>query len=134
MAGLKKVVNDTVIWLSALYFAGETVKIVKLIEDRNIISVTSDYILQEIKDKLVEFGTPESAANGTISYISSMSDIVSLKGKDFGLRDPADNQVLETAIVGNCDFLITRDKDLLSIWRYEGVQIVTPHQFLSTKV
>ena len=33
VASVPRVVNDTVIWLSALYFAGETVKIIKLIED-----------------------------------------------------------------------------------------------------
>ena len=134
VASVPRVVNDTVIWLSALYFAGETVKIIKLIEDKSIVSVTSDFILQEVKEKLMEFGTPDYAANGTITYISSISETVSLKNQDFGLRDPADNQILETAVVGNCNFLITRDKDLLSIGRYDQVQIVTPHQFLSTKI
>ena len=131
MVKAPRVVNVTVIWLSALYFAGQTVKLVKLIEDKSIISVTSDFILQEIKEKLKEFGTPEYAANGTITYISSISEVIPLKGQDFGLRDPADNRVLETAVVGSCDFLITRDKDLLSVGKYDQVQIVTPHQFLS---
>lgn len=70
------------------------------------------------------------AANGTVAYISSISETVSLKGKDFGLRDPDDNQVLETAVVGKCDYLITRDKDLLTVGEYNQVQIVTPYQFL----
>lgn len=49
-----RVVNDTVIWLSALYFSGKTTKIVHLIENKNLVSVTSDFILQEVKEKLVE--------------------------------------------------------------------------------
>ena len=130
MARDLRVVNDTVIWLSALYFSGKVVKIVNLIEDKNIISVTSDFILQEVREKLVEFGTPSYAANGTVAYISSISETVSLKGKDFGLRDPDDNQVLETAVVGKCDYLITRDKDLLTVGEYNQVQIVTPYQFI----
>ena len=134
MAGIPRVVNDTVIWLSALYFSGQTVKIIKLIEDKKIISITSDFILQEIKYKLMEFGTPNYAANGTTRYIASISELVHLQGKDFDLRDPADNQILETAVVGKCDFLITRDKDLLSVGEYEQVQMVTPHQFLSSKI
>lgn len=131
MAGAPRVVNDTVIWLSALYFSGKTAKIIHLIEDKSVISVTSDFILQEVKEKLMEFGTPAYAASGTIAYISSISEVVSLKGKDFGLRDPADNQVLETAVVGKCNYLITRDKDLLTVGNYDQVQIITPHQFLS---
>lgn len=131
MVRTPRVVSDTVIWLSALYFFGKTVKIVNLIENKNIISVTSDFILQEFKGKLIEFGTPHYAANATVAYISSISEVVSLKGKDFGLRDFADNQVLETAVVGNCDYLITRDKDLLSVVKYDQIQIVTPYQFLA---
>lgn len=93
----------------------------------------SNFILQEIKEKMViDFDTPVYAANATISYISSLSEIVSLKVADFNLRDPADNQILETAVVGKCDFLITGDKDLLSLGKYNQIQIITPNQFLTT--
>lgn len=131
MTNAPRIVNDTVIWLSALYFSGKTAKIVSLIEDKSITSITSDYILEEFRGKLIDFGTPLQAANGTVSYVSSISEIVPLKNKDFGLRDFADNQVLETAVVGGCDYLITRDKDLLTVGNYGKVQIVTPAQFLS---
>jgi len=127
-----RVVNDTNIWLSALYFSGKPAKVVYLIENKVITSVTSNFILEETKEKMVvDFKTPSYAANATIAYIASMSEIVSLKGKDFGLRDPADNQVLETAVVGKCKFLITGDKDLLAVGKYNHVNIVQPAQFLS---
>lgn len=80
---------------------------------------------------VINFDTPTYAANGTVSYISSISELVFLEGVDFSLRDPADNQVLETAVVGKCDFLITGDKDLLSVKRYNQLQIITPSQFLT---
>ncbi len=131
MPKLLRVVNDTNVWLSALYFSGKPAKIVNLIEDKKIISVSSDFILQEIKEKLVvDFETPVYAANATIAYISSMSELVTLKGMNFGLRDPDDNQVLETAVEGKSDFLITGDKDLLILKIYHNIKIVTPDQFL----
>lgn len=126
-----KVVNDTNIWLSALYFSGKPAKIVNLIEDQKIVSITSDFILEEVKEKLVsDFNTPLYAANGTVSYISTISQIVPLRGKDFNLRDPDDNKILETAVVGNCNYLITGDKDLLTLGAYNRVQIVAPAEFL----
>lgn len=132
MSKVPKVVNDTNVWLSALYFFGKPAQIVNLIENKKIISVISDFILQEIQEKMViNFDTPTYAANGTVSYISSISELVFLKGVDFSLRDPADNQVLETAVVSKCDFLITGDKDLLSVKRYNQLQIITPSQFLT---
>ena len=129
---IPRVVNDTNVWLSALYFSGKPAKIVNLIEDQKIVSITSDFILEEVKEKLVsDFNTPLYAANGTVSYISSISQIVPLQGKDFNLRDPDDNKVLETAVVGKCNYLITGDKDLLTLGGYNRIQIVAPAEFLS---
>lgn len=126
-----RVVNDTNVWLSALYFSGKPAKIVNLIEDQKIVSITSGFILEEIKEKLVlDFNTPAYAANATVSYISSISQIVPLQGKDFNLRDPDDNKILETAVVGDCNYLITGDKDLLTLGSYNRIQIVGPAQFL----
>lgn len=133
MAKAPRAVNDTNIWLSALYFSGKPAKIVNLIENKKIVSVTSDFILEELKEKMVvDFKTPSYVASGTISYISSMSEMVRLKGVDFGLRDSADNQILETAVVGKCNFLITGDKDLLSLGKYNQIKIVKPNEFLAT--
>lgn len=131
MAKPPRVVNDTNVWLSALYFSGKPAKIVNLVENKKIVSFTSNFILDELKEKMViDFKTPIFAANATISYISSMSETVSLRGVDFGLRDSADNQVLETAIIGKCNFLVTGDKDLLSVGKHDQIQIVTPNEFL----
>ena len=95
MVKTPRVTNDTNVWLSALYFSGRPAKIVNLIENEEIISITSNFILQETKEKMIEkpFNTPTFVANGTIAYISSISELVSLKGESFGLRDSADNQV-----------------------------------------
>lgn len=46
-------------------------------------------------------------------------------------RDPADNRVLEAAIAGNCEFIITGDKDLLILKKYQTVRILTPSAFIA---
>lgn len=131
MSKLSRIVNDTNVWLSALYFSGKPAQIVKLVEDKKVISVISNFVLNEIKEKMLDnFQTPLFTANTTISYIRSMSEIVSLKGRDFGLRDPDDNKILETAVDGKCNWLITGDKDLLTLKRYNQIRIVKPDQFL----
>ena len=45
------------------------------------------------------------------------------------VRDHEDNKILESAVEAGADYLITRDNDLLSIEKYEGVEIVNPSQF-----
>ena len=54
-----------------------------------------------------------------------------MKGKEFTLRDPEDNKVLETAVVGKCNFLITGDKDLLTAKKYQNIPIVNAVKFLN---
>lgn len=126
-----RIVNDTNVWLSALYFAGNEAKVVSLIEEKQAFSVTPNFIMDELEEKMVlKFQTPPFAANGTVAYIKSISELVSLEDEDFGLRDSDDNQVLETAVVGKCNFLITGDKDLLTVKQYQDLQIVTAAQFL----
>ena len=47
------------------------------------------------------------------------------------VRDPNDDMVIACALKAGADYIVTRDKDLLSLGAYEGVRIVTPRQFLT---
>ena len=46
-------------------------------------------------------------------------------------RDPRDDKFLELAVSGRASFLVTGDKDLLVLNRFQGVRIVTPAEFLA---
>lgn len=46
------------------------------------------------------------------------------------VRDPNDDFIIATAIKANADYLVARDKDLLSLGAYESIQIITPETFL----
>jgi uncharacterized protein len=46
------------------------------------------------------------------------------------VRDPNDDMILACAIAAKADYLIARDKDLLSLVEYEGIKILTPEAFL----
>ena len=45
-------------------------------------------------------------------------------------RDADDNRVLEAAVAGNADCVVTGDRDLLELGSHEGMQIVTPAEFV----
>lgn len=45
-------------------------------------------------------------------------------------RDPKDDYLLAYALVGEADYLVTGDKDLLVLKQVAGVKILTPQQFL----
>jgi putative PIN family toxin of toxin-antitoxin system len=46
------------------------------------------------------------------------------------VADISDNRVLEAAVEGKCEVIITGDTDLLTIKRYRTIRIVTPDEFL----
>ncbi len=46
------------------------------------------------------------------------------------MGDPDDNRILECAVDGNADYIISGDKHLLELEEYEGVQILSAKPFL----
>jgi uncharacterized protein len=46
------------------------------------------------------------------------------------VRDPTDDKIVACAVAAGAGYIVTRDKDLLSLKDYEGVTMITPEQFL----
>lgn len=47
------------------------------------------------------------------------------------VRDPFDEMFLVCAALGEADYLVSGDKDLLTLHQFQGAQIVTPGQMLA---
>ena len=45
------------------------------------------------------------------------------------LRDPKDNPILACAVEGGADYIVTGDRDLLVLERFQGIPIVSPAAF-----
>jgi len=48
-------------------------------------------------------------------------------------RDPKDNVVLETAVLGDVDCIVTGDQDVLVLNEFQGIAICTPAQFITSQ-
>ena len=46
------------------------------------------------------------------------------------VRDPADDKIVACALAADADYIVTRDKDLLSLGGHEGIRMITPERFL----
>ena len=55
-------------------------------------------------------------------YVKTTKEIIAC-------RDPRDNKILELAVSGRADSIITGDKDLLSLNPFQGIPILTPNEF-----
>ena len=47
--------------------------------------------------------------------------------------DPDDNKILECAVAGNADYIISGDSHLLDIGEYRDIRVLNPDQFLERK-
>jgi uncharacterized protein len=47
-------------------------------------------------------------------------------------EDPDDNRVLECAVQGEAEVIVTGDKHLLKLANYQGISIVSVRQFLES--
>ena len=45
-------------------------------------------------------------------------------------RDPKDNKVLDVAVAGRADVIVSADKDLLTLHPFAGIPIVSPGAFM----
>ena len=57
---------------------------------------------------------------------------VELSGTVRVCRDPDDDELLEIAVVGRADCLVTGDQDLLVLDPFQRIPILTPAGFLAT--
>lgn len=95
--------------------------------------VISGFILDEVREKLVvKFKYGAEVADETAKLLRSRMEIVSPAPLDKAVcRDADDDNILAAAAAGNCECIITGDKDLLVLKQFRGIVILSPGEFQS---
>jgi len=129
-----RVVADTNVFISALMFGGLPEAFLDLAFGRGFTLVTSAAILDELDEKLLgKFAVSERDALAIRIKLEAYSEFVA---PNFELNavpdDLDDNRVLECAVEGKADFVVSGYRHLLRLGSYEGIAIVTVRQFLET--
>ena len=123
-----KCVVDTNVLISAALTKGVPFRIVEhliknnaLIFSKETISELSSRITQSKFDKYVSAEDREAYVNNLILS----ADLVIIDNLIQGCRDRDDDKFLETAVKGDAQYIISGDQDLLTMHRFEGIDIVT---------
>ena len=124
---------DTNILVSAALFRGNERALLELAMEGKLELVLSVWILAELEKVLWRIGMSKQARYGYISRLRGISELVRppTRGLRDEVRDAADRKVLGTAITGSCDYLVTGDKELLSLGEVRGVRIIRTSEALS---
>lgn len=132
-----KITIDTNVIISGSLWIGASDKILEKVENQEIELILSKEIInefsqvlnyEEIKDKIRDKGLEIRRTVGKISSISKL--VVPLEKFDIIKEDPDDNIILECAVEGKVDYIISQDKHLLKLKEFQGIKIISPENFL----
>jgi len=128
-----RAVLDTNVFISGIHWKGASDKVVEAWGDDRFELVSSEEIIQELAETLLNFKKPLSQEDimHWISLIAAKAVIVAPLIKcDVIKADPDDNKFLEAAVEGNADYIVSQDHHLLDIEEFQGIKIVKPDEFL----
>ena len=133
-----KVVLDTNVWLSAIFWTGEAYKLIEEIENKKINVIITEEIILEISNVLNKetkfqrfIKNRKLTIVDLIRTIIYMSKLIISKSKLNIIKEHnEDNKILEAGIDGNVDYILSYDNHLLKVKEYKGIKIITPTEFL----
>jgi putative PIN family toxin of toxin-antitoxin system len=132
-----KITVDTNILISAAFWLGNPHRIIKKVEEGELELTLSAEILEEFEEIMGQdkFQLKLENINATVSDVVSklveMSEVVGISGRVKAVKaDPDDDKVLECAVNGKADFIVSGDRHLLEMKEYRGIRIVTAKEML----
>jgi putative PIN family toxin of toxin-antitoxin system len=94
--------------------------------------VISPALLDELEDKLrVKFGVLAQDVAAIRVKLESAGDLIDPAiVLDVVTDDPDDNRVLECAVAGRADYIVSGDRHLLKLKEHAGIPILSAREFL----
>ena len=130
-----RVVVDTNVYISAIFRGGKPRHVIDLGRDGKIQIFTSEDIEQEILDKLMtKFGLNSDDAGRVMADFSTFTKPIRISRRIHVVKDdPDDDKFIECAVECDAEFIISGDKHLLNMKKYEGIDIVNAAAFLKSR-
>ncbi len=129
-----RVVFDTNILVSALVFPGGQGEAAL----RRIIEQTDQLVLlRPILDELLgvlgrKFARDTEELAHVAVFLTELSVMVAPKRRLRVVQDEPDNRILECAVAGRSEVIVTGDKLLLALKRYEEIRLLTLRDYLES--
>ena len=128
-----KVVLDTNVLISGIFFTGPTYEILKAWRDGFIQITLSAEIIEEyqkVAKRLVE-QFPSVNPTSILNLITANAEIVQVKELPTQVcEDPDDDKFLACALASKSTVIISGDKHLLRISGYQGITVLNPRNFV----
>lgn len=128
-----KLVFDTNIYISAFVIPHSKAEkaLLKVMEGKDVLLISKDIINETLTVLSTKFYRDKEALSHLVVYLSEIAQIVeSVGAKLTALKDEPDNRILECAVSGKADAIITGDKEMLKLKEFEGIRIMSLRGYL----
>lgn len=127
-----KAVLDTNVVISAIFFGGEPLRIIKAAHGKRLDLVATRAVLDEYREvaERLHRTYPTVGYRRALAMLESIITLVhpaTLKGQV--CRDPDDDALIACALGARAKIICSGDDDLLSVNGYAGIKVLRPSEF-----
>jgi putative PIN family toxin of toxin-antitoxin system len=129
-----RAVFDTNIFISALVIPGSLAEkaVSRIIKGRDELVISPDIIKEVLSVLSSKFGREREALSHVAVILLELGELVRPDQRVRVFRDEPDNRILECAVFGKADLIVTGDKEMLRLKEYMGVKIASLRDYLES--
>ena len=129
-----RVVFDTNIFISALAIPGSLAEkaMLKVIEGGDILIISRDIIYEVLSVLSSKFSRDKEGLSHVAVFLSELGQLVKPTQKLSIFKEDPENRILECAIHGKANVLVTGDKEMLQVREYKGVKIISLKEYIGS--
>lgn len=127
-----RLVIDTNIWISFLIGKSLTGLSEAIISDRVIVLFSNDLfgeLIKVLKRPKFKKYFSETAIEDLVTLLYEKVELIEITHHFEDCRDAKDNFLLDLAVSGHANYLVTGDTDLLILNPFQGVEIISYQHF-----
>ncbi len=128
-----RAVIDTNVIVSAVLFGGKPRQVIQAALEGTAEICISQALIEESSSVLrrPKFGLDNRLIHSILSELTGLARWVEPEKKHRIItEDPADDRLLDCAVAGKADYVVTGDKHLLRLGQFSDVGMVTPEEFV----
>ena len=127
-----KVVFDTNILVSALVFPGgrADAALRRIVEEQDQLIISKAILAELLRVLGSKFSRHSEELAHVAVFLSELALTVKPRRRLRVVKDEPDNRILECALTGRAEVIVTGDHSLLALGEYKGVRIIRLREYL----
>ena len=128
-----RIVIDTNVIASAIFFGGKPYQLLHYIMEGRVEVVASKEIVDEYEEIVLRLKQKYPAFSTKIPLQEFLArlEVIQVRSDKHVSRDPDDDKFISCAVDGKCLYIVSGDNDLLSIGRFDDIEILTVGDFMN---